>query len=100
MKPDRRAPVRAKIVNESWDTARNCRRETLAEARTRPSVSSFTVPSSCATHGHRTLTDSDLVSAFEPRARTFCFCSSVVSEVSLSGQSLNPCVEHSHGAAR
>ena len=58
------------------------------------------VSSSGVTHGHRTCNDSDLASAFESHSRTFSFCSSLVSKVSHSSQSMNSCAEQGHEAAR
>ena len=53
VKADRGARVRAKVVSKNWDTARLSLRETLVEARPRPSVTlGCNVSSSCALRGH------------------------------------------------
>ena len=45
-------------------------------------------------HGHRMRSDFDLYSVFVPHSRSFSLCSSVVSKVSISSQSINSCGEH------
>ena len=45
-------------------------------------------------HGHRMRSDFDLDSVFVPHSRSFSLCSSVVSKVSNSSQSINSCGEH------
>ena len=45
-------------------------------------------------HGHRMCSDIDLDSVFVPHSRSFSLCSSVVSKVSCSSQSINSCGEH------
>ena len=45
-------------------------------------------------HGNRTRSDFGLDSVFVPHSRSFSLCSSVVSKVSNSGESINSCGEH------
>ena len=45
-------------------------------------------------HGHRMRSEFDLDSVFVPHSRSFSLCSSVVSKLSNSSQSMNSCGEH------
>ena len=51
-------------------------------------------------HGHRMRSDFDLDSVFLPHSRSFSLCSSVVSKVSNSSQSINSCGEHGGALGR
>ena len=49
-------------------------------------------------HGHRMRSDFDLDSVFVPHSRSFSLCSSVVSKVSHSSQSINSCCRRCRSA--
>ena len=75
--------------------ARDVRRCSGLVNRRRPSGSACSKGSSAVVmHGHRMRNDIDLDSVFVPHSRSFSLCSSVVSKVSCSSQSINSCGEH------